>query len=132
MLNKGIWKQGREAELLFWRGWLTGKGKLFEKNIRLHDKFTPFIGNKKKIKIANLGSGPVCIIGNRRRDVEVEVVCSDLLANEYKKLLNSLKLKPICSVEKQNMAKLTYEDNSFDFYRNGNLFPISNYSSFFN
>ena len=113
-MNSETWKTGKEEELKFWLGWLASKGKAYEGLRRLSDRFTFMIGNKKRVKIANLGAGPVCLIGDRRRDVKVKVISSDLLANEYRKLLKELNLKPANPVKRQDMAKLTYKDNSFD------------------
>jgi SAM-dependent methyltransferase len=114
MLNQDVWKKGIAAELLFWRGWLGGRGKLFEKDIILNKRLIPYIGDKKRVRIANIGSGPVCTIGNKLEDIDIEIISSDLLADEYKEILKQLNLNPICPVEKQDMAKMTYEDNSFD------------------
>ena len=72
------------------------------------------IRGKKKVKIANLGAGATCIIGNTREDVKVKVVSSDLMADEYNKFCKELNIKFPTPVEKQDMAKLTYKDKSFD------------------
>ncbi|MGD0523197.1 MAG: class I SAM-dependent methyltransferase [Candidatus Microgenomates bacterium] len=108
------WKEGKKAELNFWCGWLAAKGKAYETSRPLSDRFNFMIGDKKKVTIANLGAGPVCLIGDRRRDVKVKVVSSDLLANKYRKLLKELNLQPINTVKKQDMTKLTYKNNTFD------------------
>lgn len=105
-MDLNAWEAGKEAELAFWRKWLASKGKAYERLNRLHDKFTPMIGTKKRIKIANLGAGPVCLIGDRRRDVAVTVVSSDIFANEYKKLLKELNLKSATTVKRQDMTRV--------------------------
>ena len=103
-----------QGELKFWRDWLEGNGKAYERSGRLSDRFTPLIGHKKEITIANLGAGPMCLIGNWRRDVKVNVISSDLLADEYTKMRAELNLRPQYIVEKQDMENLTYENNKFD------------------
>lgn len=113
-MNIKTWKAGIEEELKFWQKWLVAKGRAYKQINRLKDFFTPMIGNKKKVKIANLGAGPLNLIGDHRRDVKVKVVASDYLANEYRKLLKELKIRPANPVKKQDMAKLTYKDASFD------------------
>lgn len=113
-MNLKAWRAGKEAELALWREWLTGKGKAYETPRRLIDRFNFMIGDKLKIMIANLGAGPMSLIGDFRRDVMVKVVASDLLANEYAKLRRELHLKPVNPVEKQDMTSLTYKNNTFD------------------
>lgn len=113
-MDLNTWEAGKKEELEFWRRWLGSKGKVYEKSNRLSDRFTPMIGDKKRVKIANLGAGPVCLIGDRRRDVKVKVISSDLLANKYRKLLKELNLKPVNPVKRQDMTRLTYKENTFD------------------
>lgn len=113
-MNPNTWEEGLKEELRFWRGWLGGKGKHYEKPNRLVDLFTPMIGDKKEVRIANLGAGPVCLIGDRRRDINVSVESSDILADDYQELLDNLNIKLANPVKKQDVTKLTYEDESFD------------------
>lgn len=113
-MNSTIWEDGFKDELKFWRGWLGVKGKAYEKPIRLIDRFDFMIGNKKEVTIANLGAGPVCLIGDSRDDVKIRVFSSDILASEYSQLCQELNLKLTNPVESEDMASLTYKNDFFD------------------
>lgn len=108
------WKEGKLAEVRFWEGWLAAKGKAYEGSFPLNPRLVFMIGNKKRVKIANLGAGPMNLIGDSLPGVKIKVVSSDLLANKFAKLCQKLNLKPKNPVEKQDMTHLTYKDNSFD------------------
>ena len=109
-----IQKDGLKAELLFWKAWLgsgAGTRYLHPDGMRFISK--DMIGAKKEVTVANLGSGPINLLGNSFEDVKVDVISSDILADEYNKLLEELKIKSP-HIEKQDMTNLTYGDNSFD------------------
>lgn len=105
---------GEENEVLFWKGWLLGSGKKYEGSKPLSGRLAFMIGDKKEVVIANLGSGPLNLIGDTLPGVKVKVAASDYLADEYSKLLQELDLHPMVPVEKQDMTALTYNDKSFD------------------
>ena len=60
----------------------------------------PFVGDKKEVKIADIGSGPLPRIGRYLEGVKVEVYSSDK--------------QNFTGIKYQDMEKLTYSDNSFD------------------
>jgi len=90
----------------------------FNKQVPLIDELLPFVGDKKKVKIADIGSGPVSSIGSFLPGVEVEVCPSD--NQDWTEWWNKRRewwktdLKPFIPVEYQNMERLTYPDESFD------------------
>ena len=112
MINE--WEKGQEAEIKFWREWFERKRDKYEGNRRLASLFDFMIGDKKEIKIANLGAGAINLIGNRRRDVKVTVVASDILGNEYKEIWKEMDIKSPVPIEEQDIARLTYKDSEFD------------------
>ena len=114
MMNPTVWKQGVEAEVHFWKQWLSGNRKKYESQNPLNEKLVPFVKGKSKVKIADIGSGPVCLIGSYLEGMDIKVIPSDILADKYKILLEELDIKPFLNVEKQDMTKLTYEPESFD------------------
>lgn len=81
---------------------------------QLPSYFKEFIGEKKKIRIADLGAGAISTTGTTWPGVEVEIVASDSLAEEYMELWKQQGYTPLVPIEKQDMEQLTYEDNSFD------------------
>ena len=114
-MNQKVWRKGIKAEVDGWRDWLSKNGKKYEEDRPLNQKLFPFIKGKKKVRIADLGSGPISLIGNYLEGVEIEVVASDILANYYKRILKDLGLKPANGiVKRQDMTRLTYPSNSFD------------------
>ncbi|MCX7928832.1 MAG: class I SAM-dependent methyltransferase [Patescibacteria group bacterium] len=76
--------------------------------------FARLLRGKNKVKIADLGSGPVCTLGNIWGNVEISIIASDLRAEAYLKLIQPFGVKLITPLEYQDMENLTYEDESFD------------------
>lgn len=124
-MNLKAWNAGKKAELALWREWLIGKGKTYETPRRLIDRFNFMIGDKLKVLIANLGAGPVSLIGDFRRKVEVKIVASDLLADQYAKMRRELQLKPVNPVEKQDITHLAYRNSAFDIVYCNNALDYS-------
>ncbi len=80
----------------------------------LPDYFGPLIGDKKAVRIAEVGAGPINTIGNEWPGVEVEIVASDVLQPEYEKLWKEHRATPVVPVEFQDFEHLSYPDESFD------------------
>ncbi len=80
--------------------------------IPLVDYLIPFIGDKKDVKIADIGSGPFSRTGQLLDGVKVEVYPMDQSNFDY--FWEKYKTKNIFPIEVQNMEKLTYPDNYFD------------------
>ena len=105
----------RDGEVMFWRKWLQGTRGMKHMALRpLAPHVVEMIGDKKKVRIADLGSGPISTIGNTMEGVEVDYLPSDLLAEEYKEVFKYHNLTPMVYPEKQDMRKTTYKDESFD------------------
>lgn len=94
--------------------------KQFKKKIRqynsgpipLVDYLIPFIGDKKEVKIADIGSGPFSRTGQLLEGVKVEVYPMDQSNFDY--FWERYNTKTMFPIEVQNMEKLTYEDDFFD------------------
>ena len=84
----------------------------FNKPIPLIDELLPFVGDKKEIKIADIGSGPVSSIGSFLPGVDVKIYPSDV--QDFTKWWKDRNQTPFKPVEIQNMEKLTYPDEFFD------------------
>ena len=113
-MDINIWEAGKKNEMDFWERWLKLNSTPYQSARRLSSSFDFMIGNKKEVTIANLGAGAMCLIGDTRRDVRVKIISSDLLADEYNKLLRKLNITSPNPIEKQDMTNLGYQDNSFD------------------
>ncbi len=80
--------------------------------IPLVDYLLPFIGDKKEIKIADVGSGPFRRTGQLLDGVKVEVYQIDQM--DFLDFYAKYGTKPLFPVEVQDMEKMTYPDNFFD------------------
>lgn len=113
-MNKKRWGHGKKKTLAFYKKKLPWKVKQFNKSLPLPPYFKNLIGNKKRIVVAEIGSGMFCTVGSSWEGVEVEMYASDIMAQEYNKILIDHGIVPFVPTEKQNMEKLTYDDNFFD------------------
>ena len=84
----------------------------FNKPLPLADYLVPLIGDKKEVKIADIGSGPYSIIGSYLPGIKVDIYHSD--RQDFNPFWKKRQLTPVISVEYQDMEKLTYSDNFFD------------------
>ncbi len=76
--------------------------------------FERFLKNKTEALIADLGSGPVCTLGQLWGNVKIRIVASDINEPSYSKMLKKLDCTLITPIEYQDMERLTYKDNHFD------------------
>ena len=76
------------------------------------------IGDKKKVKIADIGAGPLPTIGQLLKGVEVTIHRSD--NQDFKGFWEKHQVTPAFGIEYQNMEQLSYTDNSFDIVHSAN------------
>lgn len=86
--------------------------KKFNKPLLLVDYLLPFVGDKKEIKIADIGSGPFATTGSYLPEIELKVYPSD--RQDFTQFWKGRNQTPFIPVEYQNMEKLTYPDGFFD------------------
>lgn len=108
------WKKGKYASLFFYKHKLKWKEEQFNHKFPMPMYFKPMIGDKKNVSILDVGAGMFNTIGTLWYNIDVQVTCCDILADEYKKILDEYKIEPIHHIEKQDMENLTYKDESFD------------------
>lgn len=84
----------------------------FNKPLPLVDYLLPFIGDKKEVKISDIGSGPFSVIGSYLPGIKVYIYHSD--RQDFSEFWKKRQLTSFISVEQQNMEKLTYPDGFFD------------------
>lgn len=84
----------------------------FNKPQLLADYLLPFVGDKKEVKIVDIGSGPLSIFGSYLPGVELKIYHTD--KQDFIEFWKQHNLTPIISVEYQDMEKLTYPDEFFD------------------
>jgi SAM-dependent methyltransferase len=100
--------------LRFYKNKLPFKERQFNRIFPLASYFGEMIGDKTEVNIADLGAGMFSTTGSTYPTAIVHLYPSDILAEEYLKLLKKAKVIPILSVERQDMVQLTYKDNFFD------------------
>jgi SAM-dependent methyltransferase len=98
----------------FYRVKFKSKEAKFNVPGKLSDYFGPMIGEKKEVKIAELGAGPVNTIGNEWPGVEVLIYASDVFASEYITFWEKSGKSPLVPVVYEDMEHLTYPDEMFD------------------
>lgn len=86
----------------------------FNRSMKLPDYFAPMIGDKKRVKIADVGSALVNTLGDSWDGVAIEMFCSDKYADDFNHLWKKNKQKPLHLIEYQDMEFLTYAGNFFD------------------
>jgi len=84
----------------------------FNKPLRLLDELVKLVGDKKEVKIADIGSGPFSKIGQLLDGVKIELYASD--RQDFTDMWNKYNFKSFSPIGYQDMEKLTYPDNFFD------------------
>lgn len=97
---------------------LKAQAEFFNRPLPLEDYFIPLIGDKKEVKILDVGSGPFPKTGQLLDGVKVELHhCDKTDPTEFWKRVEQTPLYPI---EIQDMEKLTYPDETFDIVHSVN------------
>lgn len=94
------------------RSVFKGKIQKYNQVLPLAEYLRPFVGDKKEVKIVDIGCGPFAITGQILEGVKVEIHHCD--QRDFHEEWERHDTKPLFPIEVQNMEKLTYEDNSFD------------------
>lgn len=108
------WEHGKSATIRFYDKKLKWKAEQFNKKMPLADYLVPFIGDKKLISIADIGSGIFSTIGNEYKDVVIMLYPSDILAYEFADICEKRGYTPIYPIMYQDMTDLDYADKVFD------------------
>lgn len=93
-------------------GRFKNKIEYYNQVLPLADYFLPFIGDKKAVKILDVGSGPYPITGQTLEGVKVELTHCD--RRGFENFWTNNNAVPLFPIEVQDMEHLTYSDNSFD------------------
>lgn len=93
-------------------GRFKSKIDYFNRVLPLNEYFVPLIGDRKEVKILDVGSGPYPITGQILEGVQVDITHCD--NHGFDNFWANNKTVPLFPIVVQNMEKLTYADNSFD------------------
>lgn len=90
----------------------TSKIEHYNQVLPLNDYFIPLIGDKKEVKILDVGSGPYPITGQLLDGVKVEFTHCD--NRGFDNFWSNHEAIPLFPIEVRDMENLSFEDNSFD------------------
>ncbi len=107
-------KKGVDDAIKFYRSKFRWKIEKFNRPFFLPKYFTPMIGDKKDVHIADLGAAMIATTGNLWNGADIHIHASDLLADEYASIWKERGVEQLIPIEKQDMEKMTYDDNVFD------------------
>lgn len=114
MVEKMNREEGKVFTLHHYTKTMSAKEKAFNHRFPLYGYFSPMIGNKKEVAIADIGAGMFSTTGSIWPGVKVNLYPSDELANEFMLVLEKYGIVPMFPIEKQVMEYLTYPDEMFD------------------
>ncbi|NDV61220.1 methyltransferase domain-containing protein [Puniceicoccales bacterium CK1056] len=127
---KDNWQKGLPKELEIWGDWLSGEtGDAEDRALRLSSNrpfpwwAKPLIpGQPGRIRVLDVGAGPLTVLGNVWDDKTVTIVPIDPLATEYDELLRKNGLTPPVRTIYGMAESLSeqFEAASFDFAYAGN------------
>jgi SAM-dependent methyltransferase len=98
------WAAGLDEELGFWYGWLRDKGDPwpddFRRRMDSRSELQPGLREHvparfgARVRIVDVGSGPLTAVGKRWRGRRVSITAVDPLADRYRELFERLSLRP--------------------------------------
>lgn len=100
--SKAKWEQGLPHEIAFWEDWLAGRTQYAEDRALRLSSGRPFPwwakplipGNPARIRVLDVGAGPVTALGDVWDDKSITIVPVDPLAEAYAKVLDKYGLTP--------------------------------------
>jgi len=97
------------------RRWLGRRQvEKFSTPFKIQKYFNPMLKGHKQVVIADIGSGPFPLVGTIHPTVEIKLIPSDILADEFKRMVTDANITLFIPVEKQDAENLTYSDDLFD------------------
>lgn len=125
-MNKTDWEKELPEELDFWKQWFDTKGLIYppdfinrqNPDLEIEDEFKVLFGDLLPgMKILDAGCGPLTILGKKYNGIKLDITCTDILANEYNKLMDDINfvplIKPLC-VGFEELSEY-FGDIKFDF-----------------
>jgi len=108
------WRKGKATTLQFYSRKVLYKEKQFNHIFPLDPYFNDMIGDKKEVYIADIGAGMFSTTGSTKEGVVVHLYPSDILSENFKKILDQNNIIPVIPVMKEDMTQLSYPDHFFD------------------
>ena len=121
------WKVGVSSEVDFWDSWFRTKGlewatdyiERFDPNLALQSRPAALLPEQPKagkIRILDVGAGPLTYLGKKSGMREIEIVAVDPLAAEYDHILAKYQVSPPVKTEKLDAERLSvrFKPDTFD------------------
>lgn len=116
------WLTAIDDEITFWSIWFETKGLHWPEDYlsrtegNVEFAYPDIIAGKERVKVLDVGSGPISRLGNIAGDTTIELSACDPLAFVYKELLDKAGVKPYVLSEFAMTEKLceAYPKDSFD------------------
>ncbi len=120
------WAEGLDEELAFWYRWLRGKGdpwpEDYKRRVDPRAELQPHLRMHiparfgSRVRILDVGSGPLTAVGKRWRGRRVSITAVDPLADRYGELFDKLGMTPPIRPIKGEAERLgeLLPDSSFD------------------
>ena len=126
--HQSVWKKLLPDEKAYWERWLEDKSnKSFmfrlDPKSKIQDWLAVYLNTELKVnRILDVGSGPLSNIGKQCEFCDLEIVCCDVLADEYRELLLNHEIKPPFEIRKAEGERLTsvFPENEFDIVFSNN------------
>jgi len=118
---------GVQLEAWYWRWWMfrssTRHTEIYRRAMERERPLDPFHRqfvdelSSPRVRILEVGSGPLSAIGTVLPGKTLEVVATDLLADTYARLLAHLKIQPAIRTVRADAERLTeqFAEGSFDY-----------------
>src|SRR3954452_5529407 len=121
-----------QEEIQFWRAWFTTRGlqwpddypERFNPDQPIQKHIAQYINrlDTERVHILDVGSGPVTKLGKKLPPKELIITATDLLADEYDRLLEELKIEPLVRTTYADAERLAeqFGQNAFDIVHGQN------------
>lgn len=128
--SKFRWKLSVKTETKFWDKYLgSPNGEYGEEyrtrldpNTKLDDEVAELLPNQPSVSILDVGAGPLTCLGKTWDHGKLNITAVDPLADEYDKIIDRYRLKPVVRTRKLDAEKLStlFPEATFDlaFARN--------------
>jgi SAM-dependent methyltransferase len=122
---KSKWKKGIKSEIGFWDDFFRTKGlkwpddyfARFNPDLPLQARVVGLLPmDQSEVNILDVGAGPLTFLGKKCQGKQINITAVDPLAEEYTRILEKYKIKPIIRTQRLEAEELTkrFQSNTYD------------------